>query len=129
MGNEVQVISNTIEDIREMVEDSVAFQAEVSPIYKKLSQRILDTLNTEEELAAMEHKDLLKLLDLSNKAQLAPIEQLTKLIQSVQSLHERSELQSKIDNLTEVVDEMQKAKDDAQGDVIDATDLDDIESA
>ena len=129
--NEIALINSTVNDIREMVEASVAYQTEVTPIYASISRKILDMLDREEELRAWQVKDLLKLLDLSNKAQLQPIEQLTKLVQSVEALYDRTELQSKMDELSEVVDEIKKAKDDSgkhlQEDVSDYTHIETVE--
>jgi len=110
MANELQIVNNTIADITSMVEDSVRFQKQVSPIYSRITTAILGMLDNESELSRWEAKDLVKLLDLSNKAQLAPVEQLTKLIQSVQSLYERTELQEKIDKLSDVVNEINDSR-------------------
>lgn len=130
--NEIAIINSTVSDIRRMVEASVAYQVEVTPIYAALSKRILDMLNIQEELDSWEVKDLLKLLDLSNKAQLQPIEQLTKLVQAVEALYDRSELQNKMDELSGVVNEMLDAKKESEkhvnNDVTDYTHIEDIES-
>lgn len=110
--NEVALIDSTIYDLKVMIEDSVKFQAKVSPIYKKLVDRILDMFNKDEELSNWEPKELIKLLELSNKAQLAPVEQLTKLVQSVTALYGTSELQDRVDRISQVVDELNKKKKD-----------------
>jgi hypothetical protein len=73
----------------------------------------------------MATKDLLKLLDLSIKAQLQPIEQLTKLVQSLEALYDKSELKAKIENLDEVISEINNAKSEASAKTLD--DLVDIE--
>jgi hypothetical protein len=108
--NDVALVDNTIEDLRLMIEESVKFQAHVSPIYKAISEKILNMLSNQEELAHMETKEMLKLLEISNKAQLAPVEQLTKLVQSVTALYQRSELQDKVDKLSQVVEEVTRKK-------------------
>lgn len=110
-GNEIAIINNTINDIRQMVEASVAYQTEVTPIYANISKKVLTLLDRDEELRSWEVKDLMKLLEISNKAQLQPIEQLTKLVQAVEALYDRSELQSKMDELSSVVNEIKEAKD------------------
>lgn len=109
--NNLALIDTTISDLRLMIEDSVKFQAVVSPIYQNISDKILGMLNREEELNHWEVKDLLKLLEVSNKAQLAPVEQLTKLVQSVTALYERSQLQDRVDQLTQIVDEINNRRD------------------
>ena len=102
----IALIDSTITDLKLMIEDSVKFQVQVSPIYQNIADKILSMLNKQEELDHWEVKDLLKLLELSNKAQLAPVEQLTKLVQSVTALYERSQLQEKVDNLQQIVNEI-----------------------
>lgn len=109
--NDITLINETVVSIREMVEASVQYQVKVTPIYTAISDKILDMLNKNEELSSWEAKDLLKLLDLANKAQLQPIEQLTKLVQSVESLYDRSELQNKIDKVTALVEEIKEKSD------------------
>lgn len=107
---EIALIDSTISDLKTMIETSVTFQVKVSPIYQGIADKILDMLNKEEELSHWEVKDLLKLLELSNKAQLAPVEQLTKLVQSVTALYERSQLQEKVDQLSHIVNEINEQK-------------------
>lgn len=106
------LIDTTVADLRDMIEESVKFQANVSPIYHAISDKILGMLNKQEELDHWEVKDLLKLLELSNKAQLAPVEQLTKLVQSVTALYERGKLQDRVDQLKQLVDEINHKKDE-----------------
>lgn len=106
----IALIDSTITDLKLMIEDSVKFQVQVSPIYQNIADKILSMLNKQEELDHWEVKDLLKLLELSNKAQLAPVEQLTKLVQSVTALYERSQLQEKVDNLQQIVNEINEQK-------------------
>lgn len=110
--NNIALIDNTVADLRDMIEESVKFQANVSPVYQAISDKILGMLNKQEELDHWEVKDLLKLLELSNKAQLAPVEQLTKLVQSVTALYERGKLQDRVDHLKQLVDEINHKKDE-----------------
>lgn len=106
------LIETTVADLRDMIEQSVKFQSNVSPIYQAISDKILGMLNKQEELDHWEVKDLLKLLELSNKAQLAPVEQLTKLVQSVTALYEGSKLQDRVDHLNKLVDEIKNKKEE-----------------
>jgi hypothetical protein len=107
---ELALIDTTIADLKTMIEESVKFQVQVSPVYQNIADKILGMLNRQEELDHWEVKDLLKLLELSNKAQLAPVEQLTKLVQSVTALYERSQLQDKVDQLSQIVNEINEKK-------------------
>jgi succinylglutamate desuccinylase len=129
--NEIAIIDNTISDIRRMVEESVAYQTIVTPVYASISKKILEMFDKDEELRVWQVKDLMKLLEISNKAQLQPIEQLTKLVQSVEALYDRSELQSKMDELSDVVNEIKEAKDKSNehlnNNVVDYTHIEDVE--
>lgn len=110
--NNLALIETTVSDLKLMIEDSVKFQAVVSPVYQTISDKILSMVNRQEELDHWEVKDLLKLLEVSNKAQLAPVEQLTKLVQSVTALYEKSQLQDRVDHLTKIVDEINSRRDE-----------------
>jgi hypothetical protein len=106
-------IEDTIKDIKRMVEDSVEFQLAVSPKYTEISDMILNMFNDQQELDVWKPKDLLKLLDLSVKAKFQPIEQLTKLIQSVESLYDKTAMRNKIEELNDIVNEMKEVKEGA----------------
>lgn len=122
--NELTIVDKTVDELRRMVEKNLEIQAEVLPVYESISKKILSIVNKEEELPHWEAKDLLKLLDLSNKAQLAPIEQLTKLVQSITALHERSALQEKVNQISDVVKELEDAKSSkAKKSIIDSEDI------
>lgn len=110
MNNDLTTFDRTIVELKAMVEENLQVQSTVLPIYQGLAAKILTIVDREEEISQWEPKDLLKLLDLANKAQLSPIEQLTKLTQSLANLYEKSELQKKVEDVSAVVNEMQKAK-------------------
>jgi hypothetical protein len=129
----IALIENTVSEFKTLVEDATEYQLKVSPIYRKLNEQILAMLNKEDELAHMEMKDLLKVLEISNKAQLQPVEQLTKLVQSVTQLYEKTQLQNKVNELTAMVEQFKQGKqdvidhedNDAQGPInIDEVDVD-----
>jgi len=125
--NDLALIETTVTDLRSMIEDSVKFQAVVSPVYQSISDKILSMLNKQEELDHWEVKDLLKLLELSNKAQLAPVEQLTKLVQSVTALYEKGKLQDRVDQLKQIVDEINNKKDNVIDHTEEAETFEDID--
>ena len=121
--NELELITKTVGDLQELVENSIIAQVEFNPVFEGIMTKILVMLDKEDELASWEGGDLIKLLNLANKARLAPVEQLTKLVQAVQTLHETSELQSKITDLADVVEELRNGKKSVE-DVIDLVDAD-----
>jgi hypothetical protein len=108
----IALIENTVSEFKTLVEDATEYQLKVSPIYRKLNEKILEMLSKEDELAHMEMKDLLKVLEISNKAQLQPVEQLTKLVQSVTQLYEKTQLQNKVNELTAMVEQFKQGKQD-----------------
>lgn len=116
-------IDDSIKDIKDMVEQSIKYQVKVSPIYSAISEKILAMFNDQAELDVWKAKDLLKLADLSIKAKFQPIEQLTKLIQSVEALYDKTAMRNKIEELNEIVNEMKEAKQSSAGS---PKDIDDI---
>jgi hypothetical protein len=123
--NSLMLLEDSISNIRDMVAQSVTYQTQAQPIYSDIANKILAMFEDQKELDMMATKDLLKLLDLSIKAQLQPIEQLTKLVQSLEALYDKSELKAKIENLDEVISEINNAKSEASAKTLD--DLVDIE--
>lgn len=130
-NNQIQLIGDSIDDLKQLVTDSLNMQTEVSPIYKSIINKILAMIDKEDELSAWEPKDLLKLLDLSNKANLQPIDQLTKLIQSIQALQETTRMQEKMGELSDLVNEIKETKkgivDKAEKEGIDISEIVDAE--
>jgi hypothetical protein len=108
--------ATTVLELSQMVKQSLSFYQETSPIYEKIARTVLDVFSNEKEIANLEHKDLFKLLELSQKAQLQPVETLIKLVQNLNTLYERSALAAKMDSLQQVVKDIQnKAQDQYTG--------------
>jgi hypothetical protein len=124
--NENPIIQQTLGDLRVLIEENLNVQMGVIPVYKEISRRILDIFSKEEELAHLEAKDLIKLLDLSNKAQLAPIEQITKLVQALSTMYDRSQLKDQVDNLKKGVAQFKEAM-SKSGITIDSDDYVDVD--
>ena len=106
--SEIISLNTNMAQLSELVTNAVAVHVEVAPIYKSITDKILGILGSESELSNMETKDLIKLLDVASKAQIAPIEQLTKLVQSISALHEQQQTKSKMDELQAVVERIQE---------------------
>jgi hypothetical protein len=97
-------LSANVNQLSNMITQAIDYQVTVMPIFKSIADSILGILSQENELNNLEPKDLIKLLEVASKAQIAPVEQLTKLVQAVTALQNQSELQSKIEALEKVVD-------------------------
>jgi hypothetical protein len=128
-NEDMSLIAGTIAELRSMVEQSVLYQTEVSPIYTSISKKVLEILNNDEELQNWAPKDLLKLFEVTNKAQLQPVETLAKLVQSITALYERTALQDKMDNLQSVVEELESRgkADQVKPDELDYASIEDVE--
>ncbi len=97
-------LSANVNQLSNMITQAIDYQVTVMPIFKSIADSILGILSQENELNNLEPKDLIRLLEVASKAQIAPVEQLTKLVQAVTALQNQSELQSKIEALEKVVD-------------------------
>jgi len=108
--NEVGKVNTNLPELIEMVNESVSHYKRQTPKYSKLSEDLLEALSSKEILDVMDIDTRIKLLSLTQKSIVQPIESLTKLIQSVVALKEREELTSTKEELNELVAEMQDAK-------------------
>lgn len=107
------IVGQTIQQLTDMIIESVDNHQKVTPIYQNIQKAILEMLNKQDELANMETKDLLKLLDVTTKAQLQPVESLTKLVQATSALYDKSNLEAKVNALNSIVDTLKHEKEDA----------------
>jgi hypothetical protein len=105
---------NTVTDLTQMVAQSLLFYKQTSPVYERIAKAVLGIFDNENELANLEHKDLFKLLELSQKAMIQPVETLVKLVQNINALYERSQLAVKMDSLAKVVQEIQAKNEEHQ---------------
>lgn len=110
--NELTFVDQT-RDLTALLVKSIDAYREVSPIYTKLAQTILNKISEEQELNNMDYPTLLKVLELSNKAQMAPIAEFTKLVQALSALQDRNELQKRVAELTAIVNEFTGAREES----------------
>lgn len=104
-NNELQTSMSQLADL---VTDAVAQHAVLSPVYQNITTEVLKVLGSESEIQNMETKNLIKLLEVAGKAQINPIEQLTKLVQSLTALHDQQQMKSKMTELQAIVDHIQE---------------------
>lgn len=107
VSNEVMV-DETVKQLAEMITTSVDYQTKVNPVFQTIQTKILALLEKENEIENMETKDLFKLLEMSMKAQLQPVETLTKLVQAVTALRDSNELEKKVGALNSIVQTIQE---------------------
>lgn len=105
--DDTSLINATVPQLVAMINDAVAHQTMVNPIYTRIHEMILERFENEDELDSMEVKELINLLKVVEKGKLAPVDQLTKLVQATAALYDRSEIEKKsraLDTLIEKFD-------------------------
>lgn len=104
---------NTLFSLVNLVEDSVKNYSTQQPKYVELAETLLDEITSEEMINLMDINTKIKTLELANKNILNPIESLTKLVQSVTALLERSEVNKSKQALDDLTDEIKSARDES----------------
>lgn len=112
---EYNLVESSIDHLTHLIIEAVNAHVEVSPIYREINNRVLKLLNNEAEMANMEVKELIKLTEVAQKAQLAPVEQLTKLVQAVTQLRDSNALEERLREVEHLVTAI---KQEATGTVI-----------
>lgn len=107
---ETQITLSTVNDLTKLANDAIKNYNETHPIYNDITKRLLEVYSDEATLASLDNDELLKLLTFTSRNQLAPVQELTKLVTQLNSLHERLEGAREIDKLRAVVEELQEAK-------------------
>lgn len=120
------LVEATLPDLMRMISEFIDNQTKVNPIYQAIQEKILERFKDDAELDNMGVKDLMKLLELSTKAQLTPVEQLTKLVQAATALYERSEIESKSKALDAIISKFDSLHDIQDVKVIHAQDISEV---
>ena len=120
------LVEATLPDLMRMISESIDNQTKVNPIYQAIQEKILERFKDDAELDNMGVKDLMKLLELSTKAQLTPVEQLTKLVQAATALYEISEIESKSKALDAIISKFDSLQDIQDVKVIHAQDISEV---
>ena len=122
---EQQVTASTINNLTELANQTIEIYKETHPIFSSISNKILEMFNNDQELNNLEAKDLFKLLEIANKNQLAPINELTKLVTQLNNLQDRMDAHKEVETLRNLVEEMTRAKEEAEeADIVDAEEID-----
>lgn len=123
--DDYNLIEASVGHLTMMITEAVNAHVEVSPIYQEINTRVLKLLNNEAEMANMEVKELIKLTEVAQKAQLAPVEQLTKLVQAVTQLKDSNALEQRLREVEHLVTAI---KQEASGSIleVDAAGYEDI---
>lgn len=101
--NELDLINENIKHLSSMVTQAVEHQVKIAPQLQEIATKTLAILSKDEEQANLEPKDLIKLAEMASKGSLQPVEQLTKLVQAVSSLYEKSVLEERMQKVEQLI--------------------------
>lgn len=105
---DTDLITENIQSLSRLITEAVDHHVEVAPIYRSIANKVLEVLNNENEIANLEPKDLIRLVDVVNKAQLVPVEQLTKLVQAASALYEQNQLSEKLAKVDKLITKIEE---------------------
>lgn len=106
-------LTNTLNKLAVEAGKAVDAYVEAAPKLQIIANTILELLSKESEIANLEHKDMIKLFEVSAKAQWQPLDQFTKLFTQMNQLQEKLNINKELDALRELTDEITKAKHEA----------------
>lgn len=132
-------LENSMTKLAGLVSKNVDFLESTGDYYRNIAKAILDFLSLPDGdissekakdipiiLTKMEHKDLLKLLDICQKAQTTPIGEFTKLVSSMANFYDTRKIDEKVEALRKTVEALREGEkehydyydyDEALGDV------------
>lgn len=109
MSNLVKT-KNTVSDLTTLTNDAIANYKKTADKYTDIAEKVLDEITQENVIQSMEVSELFKLLEITNKHQLAPIAEFTKLIQNLTNLMDRQDIEAEKEKLFDFTKELEKAK-------------------
>ena len=95
--------ANDIAALSDLASNVVKNYTANAPIYTKITEKLLEIFNNDDEIKQMEHKDLLKLLDTAQKAQLQPVIEITKMIKAITELEDINSYKKRTEQLEEII--------------------------
>lgn len=107
-------MSENLAGLVDLVGRSVEHYQKQAVKLRELDESLLNDLSKQEMLDVMDIDTKIKLMANVQKQSIAPIEALTKLVQTMLSLQERQEMTSSTQELRELIEEVKNAKDSAQ---------------
>lgn len=110
LDEETSITLRTVNDLTRLANEAISAYNATHPMYNKLTERILKTLTDETVFDSLDNEELFKLIAITSKNQLAPIEQLTKLVAQLNALQERMDAAKEIEKLRAIVEEMKSAQ-------------------
>lgn len=108
---ETEITLATVEDLTKLTNQAISAYNASQPIYNELTKKILDTFQTPAILDNLDTEDMIKLLTLTSRNQMKPIQDLTKLVAQVNTLQERMDANKEIERLRAIVEDLQQDRD------------------
>lgn len=99
----------TLQNLAEIAKETVSEYAKTAPALRGLAESVLKILTDEATLNTLENSELIKLFEISQRQQLVPLEQLTKLFTQMNSLNEKLGLSQERQALQGVVKDIERA--------------------
>jgi len=97
---------DTLKQLSALMDQSVQKQMIIQPKLYNLQDNLIELLSRPEEIKAMDHATIIKLVEVSHRLTSQPLDQLVKLAQVIKDLHDIKELESQKESLERIAAEL-----------------------
>lgn len=106
---------DTVKELTTLTSEAINNYKKTADKYADIAEKVLKEITEENVIQSMEVSELFKLLEITNKHQLAPIAEFTKLIQNLTNLVDRQEIAASKEAILDFTKELDKAKETVEG--------------
>jgi len=121
---------DTVRQLTALVEQSVKKQLITQPKLLNLQDKLLELLSKPEEIYNMDHTIMIKIIEVTHRLSTQPLDQLTKLVQTITQLEEVREFNKSKDAMDDMVDRLKNLEQEVrhqQGVVFEVNEVDEQE--
>lgn len=121
---------DTVRQLTALVEQSVKKQLITQPKLLNLQDTLLELLARPEEINNMDHSIVVKIIEVTHRLSTQPLDQLTKLVQTITQLEEVREFNKSKDAMDDMVDRLKNLEQEVrhqQGVVLEVNEVDEQE--
>ncbi len=121
---------DTVRQLTALVEQSVKKQLITQPKLLNLQDKLLEILSKPEEIYNMDHAIIIKIIEVTHRLSTQPLDQLTKLVQTITQLEEVREFNKSKDAMDDMVDRLKNLEQEVrhqQGVVFEVNEVDEHE--
>lgn len=121
---------DTVRQLTALVEQSVKKQLITQPKLLNLQDKLLEILAKPEEIYNMDHAIMIKIIEVTHRLSTQPLDQLTKLVQTITQLEEVREFNKSKDAMDDMVDRLKNLEQEVrhqQGVVFEVNEVDEQE--